>query len=33
VREWNINLIKRTNPHWVDVYPTLDPRTKSEDDG
>jgi putative endonuclease len=23
VREWKINLIERTNPHWVDLYPTL----------
>ena len=22
-REWKINLIERTNPHWVDLYPTL----------
>ena len=23
VREWKINLIERTNPHWIDLYPTL----------
>jgi len=23
VRAWKINLIERTNPHWVDLYPTL----------
>jgi putative endonuclease len=23
VRDWKINLIERTNPHWVDLYPTL----------
>src|SRR6478672_8392761 len=23
VREWKINLIERTNPHWLDLYPTL----------
>ncbi len=22
-RAWKINLIERTNPHWVDLYPTL----------
>ena len=22
-REWKINLIERTNPHWLDLYPTL----------
>jgi putative endonuclease len=22
-REWKINLIEQTNPHWVDLYPTL----------
>jgi putative endonuclease len=22
-REWKINLIERTNPHWEDMYPTL----------
>jgi putative endonuclease len=22
-REWKINLIERTNPHWIDLYPTL----------
>jgi putative endonuclease len=22
-RQWKINLIERTNPHWVDLYPTL----------
>jgi putative endonuclease len=23
VRDWKINLIERTNPHWLDLYPTL----------
>jgi putative endonuclease len=23
LREWKINLIQETNPHWVDLYPTL----------
>ena len=23
VRDWKINLIERTNPHWVDLYHTL----------
>jgi putative endonuclease len=23
VRDWKLNLIERTNPHWVDLYPTL----------
>jgi putative endonuclease len=23
LREWEINLIEQTNPHWVDLYPTL----------
>jgi putative endonuclease len=23
VRAWKINLIERTNPHWIDLYPTL----------
>ena len=23
VRDWKINLIERTNPYWVDLYPTL----------
>jgi putative endonuclease len=23
VRDWKINLIERTNPHWQDLYPTL----------
>ncbi len=23
VREWKINLIGHTNPHWADLYPTL----------
>ena len=23
IREWKINLIERTNPHWVDLSPTL----------
>jgi putative endonuclease len=23
VRAWKINLIERTNPHWVDLYPGL----------
>ena len=23
VRAWKINLIERTNPHWLDLYPTL----------
>ncbi len=23
VRDWKINLIERTNPHWMDLYPTL----------
>ena len=22
-RAWKINLIERTNPHWLDLYPTL----------
>jgi putative endonuclease len=22
-REWKINLIEQTNPHWTDLYPTL----------
>jgi putative endonuclease len=22
-RAWKINLIERTNPHWIDLYPTL----------
>jgi putative endonuclease len=22
-REWKINLIERTNPHWADLYPSL----------
>jgi putative endonuclease len=22
-REWKINLIERTNPEWLDLYPTL----------
>jgi putative endonuclease len=22
-RAWKINLIQRTNPHWLDLYPTL----------
>jgi putative endonuclease len=22
-REWKINLIERSNPHWEDLYPTL----------
>jgi putative endonuclease len=22
-RDWKINLIERTNPHWEDLYPTL----------
>ena len=22
-RDWKINLIERTNPHWADLYPTL----------
>ena len=22
-REWKVNLIERTNPHWADLYPTL----------
>jgi len=22
-RGWKINLIERTNPHWVDLYPSL----------
>src|SRR5262245_55557544 len=22
-REWKFNLIERTNPHWLDLYPTL----------
>ena len=22
-REWKINLIERTNPHWTDLYPSL----------
>jgi putative endonuclease len=22
-RAWKVNLIERTNPHWVDLYPTL----------
>jgi putative endonuclease len=25
VRDWKINLIERTNPHWVDLYPTTLP--------
>lgn len=23
VRAWKINLIERTNPHWIDLYPSL----------
>jgi putative endonuclease len=23
LREWKINLIERTNPHWADLYPSL----------
>jgi putative endonuclease len=23
VRAWKINLIERTNPHWIDLYPVL----------
>ena len=23
LRDWKINLIERTNPHWTDLYPTL----------
>ena len=23
VRAWKINLIERTNPHWIDLYPLL----------
>ena len=23
LRDWKINLIERTNPHWADLYPTL----------
>jgi putative endonuclease len=23
VRQWKINLIERTNPHWMDLYPPL----------
>jgi putative endonuclease len=23
IRAWKINLIERTSPHWVDLYPTL----------
>jgi hypothetical protein len=23
IRDWKINLIERTNPHWTDLYPTL----------
>jgi putative endonuclease len=23
LREWKINLIERSNPHWMDLYPTL----------
>ncbi len=22
-RAWKINLVERTNPHWLDLYPTL----------
>ena len=22
-RQWKINLIERTNPHWIDLYPSL----------
>lgn len=22
-RAWKINLTERTNPHWIDLYPTL----------
>ena len=22
-RDWKINLIERTNPHWIDLYPDL----------
>ena len=22
-RDWKINLIERENPHWLDLYPTL----------
>lgn len=22
-RAWKINLIERTNPHWIDLYPSL----------
>ena len=35
---WKLELIERTNPEWVDLYPSLcgwapDPRGKPEDDG
>jgi putative endonuclease len=23
LRAWKINLIERTNPHWIDLYPSL----------
>jgi putative endonuclease len=23
LRAWKINLIERTNPHWIDLYPAL----------
>ena len=23
LRDWKINLIERTNPHWADLYPSL----------
>ena len=37
-RVWKLELIERTNPEWVDIYPSLcgwvpDPRVKPEDDG
>lgn len=24
-RDWKINLLERDNPHWVDLYPSLQP--------
>ena len=37
-RVWKLELIERTNPGWIDLYPSLcglatDPRVKPEDDG
>ena len=37
-RVWKLELIERTNPDWIDLFPSLcgwapDPRVKPEDDG